>query len=102
MRQGYAAAASRCYAGQRQPAYAAVAEWLRSDAVQAGWTKLRVPQLAELSRLIPEVDARFPNLELTKSGERVGLPENWQRLLFYDCLNAAIAKEPQTNAAVSR
>ena len=36
VRQGYAAARSRCYAGQGQVAYAPVAEWLRSDAVRAG------------------------------------------------------------------
>src|SRR5207253_10851238 len=34
VRQGHAAARSRCYAGQGQVAYAPVAEWLRSDAVR--------------------------------------------------------------------
>jgi len=38
VRQGYAAARSRCYAGQGQVPYAPVAEWLRSDAIRAGWT----------------------------------------------------------------
>jgi DNA-binding SARP family transcriptional activator len=36
IRQGHAAARTRCYAGQGQVAYAPVAEWLRSDTVRAG------------------------------------------------------------------
>ena len=51
IQQGHAAARSRCYAGQGQLAYAPVAEWLRSDAVRAGWTSLRPQQLVELARL---------------------------------------------------
>jgi AAA ATPase domain/Bacterial transcriptional activator domain len=42
VRQGHAAASSRCYTGQGQVAYAPVAEWLRSDAVRASWTRLRL------------------------------------------------------------
>ena len=64
VRQGHAAARSRCYAGQGQVAYAPVAEWLRSDAVRAGWTSLRPQQLAELARLVPEIREQFPELEL--------------------------------------
>ena len=64
VRQGHAAARSRCYAGQGQVAYAPVAEWLRSDAVRADWTNLRPQQLAELARLVPEIREQFPELEL--------------------------------------
>src|SRR5580704_6370253 len=53
VRQGHAAARSRCYAGQGQVAYAPVAEWLRSDAVRVGWASLRPQQRAELSLLVP-------------------------------------------------
>ncbi|MGH9668459.1 MAG: BTAD domain-containing putative transcriptional regulator, partial [Bryobacteraceae bacterium] len=53
--QGHAAARSRCYAGQGQVPYAPVAEWLRSDAIRAGWTNLGPLQLAELARLVPEI-----------------------------------------------
>ena len=42
IREGYAAARSRCYVGQGQVAYAPVAEWLRSDAVRAGLAESRV------------------------------------------------------------
>jgi DNA-binding SARP family transcriptional activator/predicted ATPase len=90
--QGHAAARARCYAGRRQAAYAPVAEWLRSDVVRVGWTNLRTQQLGELARLIPEISEQFPDLELARSGAPSALPENWQRLHFYESLNAAIAK----------
>src|SRR5204863_3697894 len=63
VRQGHPAACSRCYAGQGQVAYAPVAEWLRSDAVHAGWTNLRPQQLAELARLVPEIREQFLEIE---------------------------------------
>jgi DNA-binding SARP family transcriptional activator len=87
VRQGYAAARSRCYAGQGQVAYAPVAEWLRCDAVRANWSGLRPAQLGELARLVPEIAEQFPELE------RVGpLAESWQRLHFYESLSAAFGK----------
>ncbi|MCU1294881.1 MAG: 6-hydroxy-D-nicotine oxidase, partial [Bryobacterales bacterium] len=93
IRQGHAAARSRCYAGQGQAAYAPVAEWLRSDAVRAGWTNLRAQQLAELVRLVPEIYEQFPGLGLPKPAQQSSpLPESWQRLHFYESLNTAIAK----------
>jgi len=92
VRQGHAAARSRCYAGQGQVAYAPVAEWLRSDAVRVGWTNLRPQQLAELARLVPEIREQFPELELLKPGQDGQLAENWQRLHFYESLSAAFGK----------
>ena len=88
VRQGHAAARSRCYAGQGQVAYAPVAEWLRSDAVRAGWSGLKPQQAAELARLAPEIREQFPDLELLRSGPSP-LAENWQRLHFYESLSAA-------------
>ena len=75
VRQGHAAARSRCYAGQGQVAYAPVAEWLRSDAVRAGWTNLRPQQLAELARLVPEIREQFPELELLRPDNPVRSPK---------------------------
>jgi DNA-binding SARP family transcriptional activator/predicted ATPase len=92
IRQGHAAARSRCYAGQGQVAYAPVAEWLRSDAVRAGWTSLRPQQLAELARLVPEIPEQFPELSLLGSGQLSPLAESWQRLHFYESLSAAFGK----------
>jgi DNA-binding SARP family transcriptional activator/predicted ATPase len=90
VRQGHAAARSRCYAGQGQVAYAPVAEWLRSDPVRASWTNLRPQQLVELARLVPEIREQFP--ELDWAGQLNPLAESWQRLHFYESLSAAFGK----------
>ena len=92
MRQGHAAARSRCYAGQGQVAYAPVAEWLRSDAVRASWTTLKSEQAVELARLVPEIREQFPNVELPGVGQPSPLTERWQRLRFYECVSAALGK----------
>ncbi len=93
IRQGHAAARSRCYMGQGQVAYAPVAEWLRSDAVRAGWAKLGRMQLAELARLVPEIREQFLEPETLGPGQSGTLPESWQRLHFYESLNAAFRKD---------
>ncbi len=92
VRQGHAAARSRCYAGQGQVAYAPVAEWLRSDAVRAGWTSLGPQRLAELARLVPEIREQFPEAEPPRPAQSSPLAESWQRLHFYESLNAAFGK----------
>jgi predicted ATPase len=92
VRQGYAAARCRCYAGQGQVSYAPVAEWLRSDAVRAGWTNLGPQQLAELARLVPEIPQQFPESEMPNPGQPRPLAESWQRLHFYESLSAAFGK----------
>jgi DNA-binding SARP family transcriptional activator/predicted ATPase len=84
-RQGYACARSRCYGGQGQVAYAPVAEWLRSDTLRAGWANLGPQQLLELSRLVPEISES--DLVTPRP-----LAESWQRLHFYESLNAAFGK----------
>jgi DNA-binding SARP family transcriptional activator/predicted ATPase len=90
IRQGYAAARSRCYAGQGQLAYAPVADLLRSDAIRAGWTKLSAQQRTELARLVPEIREHLQELDSAREPQPLG--ESWQRLHFYDSLNAAIGK----------
>ena len=90
--QGYAAARSRCYAGQGQVAYAPVAEWLRSDVIRAGWSSLMPGQALELARLAPEIRDHFPKAELRGSGEVLALTESWQRLRFYESINAAVGR----------
>jgi DNA-binding SARP family transcriptional activator/predicted ATPase len=92
IRQGYAAARSNCYAGQGQVAYAPVAEWLRCDAIRAGWMSLGSPQRAELTRLVPEIREQVPELEPIPSGHSGPLTESWQRLHFYESLSAAFGK----------
>jgi DNA-binding SARP family transcriptional activator/predicted ATPase len=92
VRLGRSAARSRCYAGQGQVAYAPIVEWLRSDAVRMNWTSLGPQRLAELARLVPEICEQFPELELLRHGQRGSLAETWQRLHFYESLNAAFGK----------
>ncbi|MDQ6705760.1 MAG: AAA family ATPase, partial [Acidobacteriota bacterium] len=92
IRQGHAVTRSRCYPGQGQVAYAPVAEWLRSDAVRAGWTNLRPQQLAELARLVPEIGEQYPEIEPVRPGEPTPLAESWQRLHLYESLSAAFGK----------
>jgi len=88
VRQGHAAARARCFAGQGQVSYAPVAEWLRSDAVRAGWPSLKPVQTAELARLVPEIR------EQSSAGDAPEQPsplaESWQRLRFYQCISSAI------------
>jgi predicted ATPase len=90
--QGHAAARSRCYAGQGQVAYAPVAAWLRSDVVRAGWSSLTPQQALELARLVPEIRDHFPKIELRASSELLALTESWQRLRFYESINAAVGQ----------
>ena len=92
VRQGYAATRSRCYAGRGQVAYAPVAEWLRSDAVREGWTRLKPGQLMELARLAPEIRDQFPDLEMPEPVQTSPLTESWQRLRFYESMRAALGK----------
>jgi DNA-binding SARP family transcriptional activator/predicted ATPase len=92
IRQGYAAARARCYAGQGQVAYAPIAEWLHSDAVRASWANLKPWQLAELTRLAPEIREQFPELELRSPEQTSPLTESWQRLHFYESLTAAFER----------
>ncbi len=89
IQQGYAAARSRCYTGQGQLAYAPVADLLRSDAVRTTWGHLSAPQRTELARLVPEIREQF---QKDATGELQPLGESWQRLHFYDSLNAAVGK----------
>jgi predicted ATPase len=92
IRQGHAAARSRCYAGQGQVAYAPIAEWLRSEAVRAGWMSLAPQQLVELARLVPEISEQFSESGPLRPMQPRPLAESWQRLHFYESLNAAFGK----------
>jgi len=91
-REGYAAARTRCYMGLGQVAYAPVADWLRSDALRAGWPRLSPEQAGELARLVPEIRAQFAGTEPLRAGETSPLTESWQRLGFYDSIRAAVEK----------
>lgn len=91
VRQGHAAARSRCYAGQGEVAYGPVVQWLRSDVVRAGWSSLASEQAVELARLVPEI-REAAKIEASGLGEPLAFAESWQRLRFYESINAAMGK----------
>ena len=72
---------ARCYAGEGRLPYAAIAAWLKSDALQSTLTSLDAPSLSDVARLHPEIvvtrpDIPAPDREL----------ESWQRLRFFEAL----------------
>jgi len=84
---GHAAARTRCYAGQGEAAYAPIAEWLRANRLETVRAQLSDAQLAELARVLPEILDAHPELPRPRP-----LTESWQRLHFYESLNAAFGK----------
>jgi DNA-binding SARP family transcriptional activator len=80
-------ARARCYAAQGRLAYAAVAEWLRTEALRTAWSQLPQSQIAELARVLPEILAAHPTIARPQP-----LAEGWERRHFYDALNAAFSK----------
>ncbi len=75
---------SRCYAGEGGLAYAPVATWLASDALQPAFAQLDALVLTDIARLRPEVLAGRPDVPAPD-----GQLENWQRLRFFESLGRA-------------
>ena len=84
---GHTAARARCYFAQGQLAYAPVAEWLRAEPIRSARVQLPKPQLAELARVLPEILVEDPEIAPPQP-----LTESWQRLHFYEALNATFRK----------
>jgi predicted ATPase len=80
-----ASARARCYCAQGQLAYGPVAEWLRAAPLRSAREKISKTQLAELARVLPEVLVENPDIPAPQP-----LTESWQRLHFYEALNATI------------
>jgi predicted ATPase len=83
--QGIATARTRAYAAEGRLAYAPVAEWLRSDAVRPALSRLDIPWLAEVARLLPELLGERPEIAAPAP-----LTERWQRLRFFQALARAL------------
>lgn len=73
---------TRCYAGEGRLAYAPIAAWLQSDALQPALASLDPIFLTEIARLLPgilvarsDIPAPEPRLE------------SWQRARFFDALS---------------
>jgi DNA-binding SARP family transcriptional activator/tetratricopeptide (TPR) repeat protein len=88
--QGCTAALARCYSTSGRLAYAPVIEWLRQPEINAGLEQLEPVWLAEISRLLPELSARFPELPMPRQ-----IKEGWQRTRLFEALSRAIYAGPQ-------
>jgi DNA-binding SARP family transcriptional activator/predicted ATPase len=83
--QGITTAQSRSYAAEGRLAYAPVTDWLRTEALSQGRSKLNQSWLAELGRVLPELRDELPDLPLPGP-----LTERWQRQRFFEALARAI------------
>ena len=89
-RQGIAAAHARSYASTGDASYGPLIDLLRNDALRPGWVKLADPWLAELSRLLPEMQAERPHLP-----PLLPLAEEWQKRRLFEALGLAFVGDGQ-------
>ncbi|HET9494746.1 MAG TPA: AAA family ATPase [Chloroflexia bacterium] len=80
-RQGIATASARCYAAEGQLAFAPVVSWLRARPLPA----LDRVWRTELSRLLPELLAHYPDLSPPEP-----ITEPWQRHRLFEALALAL------------
>jgi DNA-binding SARP family transcriptional activator len=78
------AVTARCYAGEGRLAYAPIAAWLKSDALQSALMRLDASWLTDVARLRPEVIAGRP--EVPQPDRQL---ESWQRVRFFEALAQA-------------
>src|SRR5882672_6616747 len=78
------AVTARCYAGEGRLAYAPIAAWLKSDALQSKLLNLDPSWLTDVARLRPELAAARP--EVPAPDRQV---ESWHRLRFFESLAQA-------------
>lgn len=93
--QGYATAVGRCYGAGMTAAYAAVADWLRSSALQVRLRETAPIWLSEIGRLLPQVFHEFPGLPLPAP-----LTAEWQRRHLFDALVGIFARSSQPTLLV--
>jgi tetratricopeptide (TPR) repeat protein len=80
-RQGIGTAIARCYASQQDLAYGPVADWLRSEPLQAALGNLERPWLSEIARLLPELLIDRPDVPAPGP-----LAESWQCQHLFEAL----------------
>jgi DNA-binding SARP family transcriptional activator len=78
------AATARCYAGEGRLAYAPLAAWLKSEALQSALMKLDAAAVTDVARLRPELIVTRP--EVSAPDQHL---ESWQRLRFFEALAQA-------------
>jgi DNA-binding SARP family transcriptional activator len=72
---------ARCYAGEGRLAYAPIASWLKSDALQATLMTMDASWLTDVARIRPELIAARP--EVPAPDRQL---ESWQRLRFFEAV----------------
>ena len=72
---------ARCYAGEGRLAYAPIAAWLKSDALESALARLDAHWLTDVARLHPGLLTSRP--EVTAPDRQL---EDWQRLRFFEAL----------------
>src|SRR5579863_4379186 len=77
--QGFATAKTRSYAAEGQLALAPVTDWLRSDALRPSIERLEDVWLAEITRIVPELQREGQSLPAAGMGERPRLFEGIAR-----------------------
>jgi len=82
--KGVGAATARCYAGEGRLAYAPIAAWLKSDALQSTLMTLEASWLTDVARLRPELVTARP--DVPAPDRQI---ESWQRLRFFEALAQA-------------
>jgi DNA-binding SARP family transcriptional activator/predicted ATPase len=83
-RQGVMSARTRAYAAEGRLSYAPVADWLRTPILASVLPRLDVGSLSEISRLLPDIVARRP--DVPRPSARI---EAWQRQAFFQALASA-------------
>jgi len=88
-RQGMTTASAHCYAAEGRLAYAPVAAWFRADAIQTSLSALDNVWLTEVTRLLPELLTKRPDLLRPDS-----VTEGWQRQHLFEALARALLGTP--------
>ena len=88
--QGITVARTRSYPAEGQLSLAPVADWLRSDGLRTNLAKLDPVWRAEVSRILPELLAEYPDLPPYEP-----ITEYGQRQRFFEALARAVFAAPQ-------
>jgi DNA-binding SARP family transcriptional activator len=81
---GIGVVTARCYAGEGRLAYAPIAAWLKTRALESALTQLDPSSLSDVARLQPELMATRP--DVPPPDRQL---ESWQRLRFFEALARA-------------
>jgi DNA-binding SARP family transcriptional activator len=93
-RDGGVTASARCFAGERPPPLAPIAEWLRSGAFRPAIERLDPGWRMEVARLVPELGTEPP----AEGAAAVHSGDTWYRHRFFEGLVRAVLGVGQPTA----